>query len=124
MATALEAIYSSSNEHEISFSLRLKISRWLGKSKDERKSILEDAKDFYSLRSKIVHGGNWRKRYRGEDKAVKLKELAALVQRIDSYSRRTLMKILTDADTFNLFQKTKDLEPFWSESVLLPHPRD
>lgn len=53
---AAEAIFLSGSEGELSFQLALRASLLLGKDFQTRKTVFEDMKLAYKLRSKIVHG--------------------------------------------------------------------
>ncbi|WP_219834786.1 HEPN domain-containing protein [Paenibacillus sp. R14(2021)] len=54
-AVALESLLATDKE-QISFKLRLYLALYVGDSFSERQSIYKDVKDFYGLRSRLVHG--------------------------------------------------------------------
>jgi hypothetical protein len=55
--TALEALLAKKEETEgLTYRLSMRIANLLGKDVEERKGIFRDVKNFYHLRSKIVHG--------------------------------------------------------------------
>lgn len=57
--TCLESVFLNDNEvNEISSTLALRVSRFTGKTIDERKEIYKLVKDCYSITSKAVHRGN------------------------------------------------------------------
>lgn len=56
--TCLESVFLNDNEiNEISSTLALRVSRFIGKTIDERKEIYKLVKDCYSITSKAVHRG-------------------------------------------------------------------
>jgi len=57
LTIALEALFSPSDQTELSFRISQGVALVLGKSAAERKNIFEFAKKMYSERSGFVHGG-------------------------------------------------------------------
>lgn len=53
---ALEALYLEGGP-ELTYRLSNRVSSFVGRSPDERLSIKHHIKEFYKLRSKIIHGG-------------------------------------------------------------------
>lgn len=58
LGIALESFYLDKMEAELSFRLRLRAAKHLEDELEERKQIAKAIKDFYDLRSKIVHTGS------------------------------------------------------------------
>ena len=55
-AIAMEAIFLADGKPELTYRLRVRAARFLGTSIKEREMISASIKDFYDLRSAIVHG--------------------------------------------------------------------
>lgn len=53
---ALESMFASDSNQELQFRLCLRISRYVGKTREERESLFKLMKESYGFRSKIVHG--------------------------------------------------------------------
>ena len=58
LGIALESFYLDKMEAELSFRLRLRAAKHLENELEERKQIAKTIKDFYDIRSKVVHTGN------------------------------------------------------------------
>ena len=55
--TALEALITKSEEVEgLTYRLGMRVANLLGRDANERKNIFRQVKQFYGLRSRIVHG--------------------------------------------------------------------
>lgn len=53
---ALEALFSPSDNQELSFRIRQYASQFVGETADERQQIFDTVKQAYGYRSKLVHG--------------------------------------------------------------------
>ena len=85
--TAFEGILTNESNAELSYRLSLRVAHLLATDASSRKQIFKDMKDFYDLRSKLVHGGGFK---------LKLKNQTRL-QQIDTlreYLRRTLLSVM------------------------------
>jgi len=79
--TALEALLTKKEETEgLTYRLALRIANLLGNDANSRKSIFKQVKDFYSLRSKIVHGVTLDNKLRG--RLTALDSLREMVRRV------------------------------------------
>lgn len=56
-AICLESLLSGGGKGELTYKLSVRTALLLGKKIEERRAIMKDVKDFYSLRSDVVHGG-------------------------------------------------------------------
>jgi hypothetical protein len=85
--TALEGLLVSDSKSELAYRLSLRVANLLGTDGDSRKRIFRDMKDFYNLRSSIVHGAGFR---------LKAKEFARLKQVpvLREHLRRSLLSIV------------------------------
>jgi hypothetical protein len=54
--TAFEALLANDSNAELSYRLSLRVAHLLGNDAEERKRIFKDMKEFYDLRSSLVHG--------------------------------------------------------------------
>jgi hypothetical protein len=84
--TALEALLTNESNNEISYRLSLRVANLLGADETSRKELFRDMKDFYDLRSRIIHG------------SVKMKpKLQARLTQVDSLReilRRTILSVM------------------------------
>jgi Apea-like HEPN len=98
--TALEALLTKKEETEgLTYRLALRIANLLGNDANSRKSIFRQVKDFYSLRSKIVHGVTLDKKLRERLTAIdSLREMVrrVLLSTMALYSQGTLPADLPD----------------------------
>jgi hypothetical protein len=79
--TALEALLTKKEENEgLTYRLALRIANLLGSDANSRKDIFKQVKDFYNLRSKIVHGVTLDTKLRGRLNA--LDSLREMVRRV------------------------------------------
>jgi hypothetical protein len=79
--TALEALLTKKEETEgLTYRLALRIANLLGSDATSRKSIFRQVKDFYNLRSKIVHGVILDSKLRG--RLNELDSLREMVRRV------------------------------------------
>lgn len=58
--TAFEALLSNDSKAELSYRLSLRVAHLLGNDAEERKRIFKDMKEFYDLRSSLVHGSGFK----------------------------------------------------------------
>jgi hypothetical protein len=54
--TALEALLLNDSKNELTYRLSMRVAHLLGTDDDDRKRLFRDIKEFYDLRSTIVHG--------------------------------------------------------------------
>ena len=94
---ALERLFVPDSSQELRHRSSFRIGAWLGNTPDEREKIYKDLLESYDLRSRIVHGG-----------VPPTKGKTELINITRSYLRRTLVKILSSADTFD--PKTIEIE--------------
>lgn len=79
--TALEALLTKKEETEgLTYRLALRIANLLGSDANSRKNIFKQVKDFYGLRSKIVHGVTLDKKLLGRLDAID--SLREMVRRV------------------------------------------
>lgn len=62
---SLENLYLKGQNQELGYKLAMRVAFVLGQGFEERKSILENVKEAYRLRSKIIHGEKHSKDYSG-----------------------------------------------------------
>jgi len=60
--TALEGILTNESNTELAYRLSLRVANLLGTDNESRKRIFKDMREFYDLRSKIVHGSGFKLR--------------------------------------------------------------
>ena len=58
--TAFEALLTNDGNTELAYRLSLRAANLLGNDAEERKKIFQDMKDFYGLRSRLVHGSGFK----------------------------------------------------------------
>ena len=90
LGIALESFYLDKIEAELSFRLRLRAAKHLEDSLDKRKQIAKTIKDFYDVRSKVVHTGS---------PPMTASELAArwgILSSAQDVCRRSIRKILDE----------------------------
>jgi hypothetical protein len=61
LVTALEAILGT--EDELTFKLSFRIASLLAETEDQRVELFKTMKEYYAVRSRIVHGGELRQRH-------------------------------------------------------------
>jgi len=74
LGIALESVFLSGQRGGLTFTLRVRVARWLGSTPEERRRLGEVAADLYRLRSKAVHGGKVPDTVRGRPTARLLEE--------------------------------------------------
>jgi hypothetical protein len=85
--TALEGLLTSESNSELSYRLSLRVASLLGPDDESRKRMFKDMKDFYDVRSKIVHGSGFNLKLKHQ---VLLKQISTLRE----YLRRILLSIM------------------------------
>jgi hypothetical protein len=85
--TALEGLLTSESNSELSYRLSLRVASLLGPDDESRKRMFKDMKDFYDVRSKIVHGSGFKLKLKHQ---VLLKQISTLRE----YLRRILLSIM------------------------------
>jgi hypothetical protein len=58
--TALESLLTGESTSELAYRLSLRVATLLGTDDESRKRVFKDMKEFYDLRSRIVHGSGFR----------------------------------------------------------------
>jgi len=98
--TAVEALLTKKEETEgLTYRLALRIANLLGNDANSRKEIFRQVKDFYNLRSKIVHGVTLDTKLRGRlDALDSLREIVrkVLLSAMALYSEGTTPTTLPD----------------------------
>ena len=98
---ALESLFNTS-EQETGYSLRMRCAAFLGKTKDEKESLMCKIKSIYEVRSAAVHGLSLPK------KVLKnLLESNKIWRDAEEISRRCLQKIF-DEDLIDIFSQPND----------------
>lgn len=99
LCIVLETLFSPQNHGELAHRISYNASSFLGDSVDERKTIYNDIKKFYGLRSSIVHGAlpNWDK-------------VHSLIPKVFRYCSAVLKKILLERENIELFNNNKKRE--------------
>jgi hypothetical protein len=83
--TALEALLLNGSKTELTYRLSMRIAHLLGADATSRKALFDDMKDFYDLRSMVVHGSELKPNH------------AKLLERLDHLRevlRRTLLTVM------------------------------
>jgi hypothetical protein len=113
--TCLEGLFSTATQ-ELSYRLALSIASYLHSDPAERLKTFDSARDFYTVRSKLVHG----------DKLADNEEAAAIqlaehyVPSVEEFTRTCIKKIFTDGiDSF--IATTKQLDRFYT-LLVTGHP--
>jgi hypothetical protein len=85
--TAFEGLLTRESNAELSYRLSLRVANLLGNDAISRKQIFKDMKEFYELRSKLVHGSGFELKPKQQ---IRLKQVADLRE----YLRGTLLSIM------------------------------
>jgi hypothetical protein len=85
--TALEGLLTSESTSELSYRLSLRVASLLGTNDESRKQVFKDMKEFYDLRSKIVHGIGFKLKPKHH---ARLQQIPVLRE----YLRRVLLSIM------------------------------
>jgi hypothetical protein len=56
LAIVLESLFSPSSQHELMHQIAFNVSRYIGKTTEERREVYAVIKRFYTIRSQVVHG--------------------------------------------------------------------
>lgn len=95
LSVVLETLFSPSSTNELSHQIAFNVAKFVYTDKKERIAGYQFVKKFYTIRSKLVHGGD----IRSHDFNIVL-EFFKLMSLI-------LLKILTDITLFNIFNEDK-----------------
>ena len=88
-----------------------RISKFLEKDFEERKTLYKTVKKIYEIRSKVVHGATY--------KAQKTTELSGLIVEAGEICRRVLKYAVTKVEEENFFDKSKDdLDTYFMDLIL------
>jgi hypothetical protein len=107
--TCMEGLFSTA-EQELSFRLSLRVAQFIGKSNDERRSIYQQMREIYKVRSKVVHGAHVRKDT--EQAAIYLVE--SIVPGAEQLARASLLRVLEDG-LEDLFKEGERVESLFDE---------
>jgi hypothetical protein len=114
---SLESLFTTQNQ-ELTLQLKVRISRWLGQTRDEREKLWKSVGEIYSLRSAMAHGGSWQERLRGSNEDERQRNFGELVEQADALVRNTLLKVFRDNLT-ELFMGGNDpFEAHWKTVCL------
>jgi len=83
--TALEAVVLNGSKTELTYRLSMRIAHLLGPDATSRKTLFDDMKEFYDLRSTVVHGSELKPRH--EMRLERLDDLREVL-------RRTLLAVM------------------------------
>lgn len=83
-ALCLEALFSYGSPDSLTYKLRTRCSRFIARGIKKRSEISDLIARFYTVRSAIVHGGNYEKKLKPTD-----------LNEIEEYLKISIMKILT-----------------------------
>jgi hypothetical protein len=78
--TALEGVLLSGKDGELSYRLSVRVASLLGNDASDRKQIFKTVKEFYDLRSKIIHGSPLKPKHMSQFENVQ--SLREIVRRI------------------------------------------
>lgn len=95
LSVVLETLFSPSSTNELAHQLAFNISKFVSMEKKQRSSNYQFVKKFYSIRSKLVHGGE-----------LKDKELYTIIE-FFTFISTILLRIITDINLFNTFNQEK-----------------
>lgn len=104
LAIVLESLFSPPSSTELSHQIAFNLSKMQGSSSDQRESYYRLIKNFYSLRSSIVHGGR-----------VKRHELFRIVPPVFHLTARILKRILIEPELSSLFRDEKKLNQLFNQ---------
>lgn len=95
LSIAFEAVYlfGVTSRSELSFRLALRVARYLGENKEERKELFEEVKLLYNCRSKVVHGSMLNYMVDLDKRSIGLQELT---ERAQSLCKKSILKILKE----------------------------
>ncbi|TKK65421.1 hypothetical protein FC093_20130 [Ilyomonas limi] len=109
--SALETLFANGDNTELSHKLSERVSKFLEKELEPRKTIYKNVKKIYDIRSKVVHGATY--------KSNKVEELSESVKQADEICRRIMIYALTTNEVDNIFDKSReDLETYFLDLIL------
>jgi hypothetical protein len=83
--TALEALLLNGSKTELTYRLSMRVAHLLGSDATSRRTLFNDMKEFYDLRSTVVHGSELKSKH--ETRLERLDELREIL-------RRTLLAVI------------------------------
>jgi hypothetical protein len=95
--TALEALLTNDSNTELSYRLSLRVANLLGSEDAARVSLFREMKEFYDLRSKIVHGS-------ASKLSTKLQNRLQLTDSLREIVRRVILSVMALATSSELTQ--------------------
>ncbi len=104
LSIVLETLFSPSSAIELSHQIAFNLSRFLGENREQRESLFITIKKFYSLRSKIVHGGQ-----------ANNDDLYTNVPDVFHICARVLKNILTDIKLAQIFCNDQNRQNLFKE---------
>ncbi len=108
--SALETLFSSGDNTELSHKLSERIAKFLGKDLEERKKLYKTVKKIYEIRSKVVHGATY--------KPNKVESLTEIVQGADEVCRKVITYAYS-SENENIFEMNNEaLDSFFIELAL------
>ncbi|MCY7733969.1 HEPN domain-containing protein [Bacillus safensis] len=96
----LETLFSTSNT-DVTHKLRERIAWLIGESYEEREEIFNDMGVIYGIRSHHVHNSTVPKNARTT------KKLILYTEKLENYTRRAIVKVLTEKEIYFLYQKNE-----------------
>ncbi|UXD67734.1 HEPN domain-containing protein [Sphingobacterium faecium] len=109
---ALEALFLTTNDGDISFKLRTRIPVFLGGSNEEKDKLYESIRSAYSMRSSFLHGDKISNKLKSLEKQIEISN------EIDIIIRTIFNRIIDNEDDKNLFLNDKLLEDFFLNITL------
>lgn len=103
LSVVLETLFSPSSTNELSHQIAYNVAKFLYSDRKERIAGYQFVKKFYSIRSKLVHGGD-----------IKSQDLVIVVEFFKLISS-ILLTILTDITLFNTFNEDRMRKKFLEE---------
>jgi hypothetical protein len=78
--TALEALLLNDSKSELTYRLSMRVAYLLGTNDETRKRLFRDVKEFYDLRSTIVHGSQIKPKHQSRlEQSNELREIVRIV---------------------------------------------
>jgi len=109
--TCLESLFSTV-EQELSFRLSLRVATFLADENTKRQELFNEAKEVYSVRSKVVHGAKIHKN--SETAAIYLVE--GVLPKAERLARRCLARVL-QMQIENLFENSEKLNMLFDKLI-------
>jgi hypothetical protein len=118
----LESLFSDQQDKtDISYKVRLRAARLLKEDLEERKTLFDDLKLGYDIRSSLLHGDNVAKKAEKGHKDGGYSVVFQYPEILQNYVREVLLKIISSGDLYNFFSSAPDPKKdtiFFNELVL------